>query len=117
MPKHRTVESNPDGWGIKWPPVGSFSWPRSLAFEPEAITTNGELRASLESWVRANEFKEIPWTAVPKALKKLGCESTKIGGTRGWRGVKVDFERDLDTSDGQDGKLVNEVDRVPRRLG
>lgn len=77
-----------------------------LAFEPEAITTNGELRASLESWVRANEFKEIPWTAVPKALKKLGCESTKIGGTRGWRGVKVDFERDLDTSDGQDGKLV-----------
>jgi putative DNA primase/helicase len=52
-----------------------------LAFEPEAITTNGELRASLESWIRANEFKEIPWTAVPKALKKLGCESTKIGGT------------------------------------
>src|ERR1019366_2053581 len=37
MPKHRTVESNPDGWGITWPPVGSFSWPRStpLAGPPE----------------------------------------------------------------------------------
>jgi hypothetical protein len=29
--EHRTVEPEPDGWGIKWPPVGSFSWPRSVA--------------------------------------------------------------------------------------
>jgi hypothetical protein len=29
MPKHQTVKTQPDGWGIKWPPVGSFPWPRS----------------------------------------------------------------------------------------
>jgi hypothetical protein len=27
--EHRTVEPEPDGWGIIWPPVGSFPWPRS----------------------------------------------------------------------------------------
>lgn len=29
MQEHRTVEPKPDGWGITWPPVGSFPWPRS----------------------------------------------------------------------------------------
>jgi 5-methylcytosine-specific restriction protein A len=35
--KHRTVEPEPDEWGITWPPVGSFSWPRSLEFEESRL--------------------------------------------------------------------------------
>ena len=31
MQEHRTVKPKPDGWGITWPPVGSFPWPRSAA--------------------------------------------------------------------------------------
>ena len=27
------LDTEPDGWGIEWPPLGSLSWPRSHAQE------------------------------------------------------------------------------------
>ena len=33
MQEHRTVKPKPDGWGITWPPVGSFPWPRSPSLD------------------------------------------------------------------------------------
>ncbi len=31
MPEHQTVTTTPDARGIKWPPMGSLTWPRSPA--------------------------------------------------------------------------------------
>jgi len=39
--EHQTVDTGPDGWGIKWPPVGSFSWPRSYAEAFDRLVRGG----------------------------------------------------------------------------
>jgi hypothetical protein len=42
--EHRTVKPEPDEWGIKWPPVGILTWPRSQASEFRGPAFTGVLK-------------------------------------------------------------------------
>ncbi len=77
MPKHQTVKTRPDEWGIKWPPVGSFSWPRSLRhwLDLRVLVTLDALTTSLSEQIPE---REALTAAVSQALEghaeRLGGE-------------------------------------------
>ncbi len=64
MQEHRTVETDPDGWGITWPPAGSFSWPRSatttavcLDVSRRELYTGSPLYDEIVGWMGEQGFR------------------------------------------------------------
>jgi hypothetical protein len=68
--KRRTVKPRSDGWGIKWPPVGSFFWPRSTQAFGGAVPPGPPPRC------RPPARSDSHLTPPPKA------ETRRVAGTR-----------------------------------
>jgi putative DNA primase/helicase len=57
--------------------------------DPEAWTSNTELRQSYEAWCEANGEKPLDPKRFAAALTAKGCTRTKQSGVRGWEGIHV----------------------------
>jgi hypothetical protein len=125
MPKHRTLARDPDGWGINWPPVGSFSWPRSS----RAGHTNYDIWQSKGPVFIGRGFTQF-WTdycdtiALCWVLLKIGWPELTLPGAprplfewadERWGGigkaVASEFFRDMTTHHGPIHARTDEIKR------
>ena len=58
-------------------------------FGPEYQALAATLREGCEAWCKANGMHAPDSCALAAALTIRGCKSGKVGGNRGWHGVRV----------------------------
>jgi putative DNA primase/helicase len=58
-------------------------------FGPEFEVPSAHLREECDAWCKANGLHPPDARALAAALMARGCKAAKVGGKRGWRGVKL----------------------------